>query len=161
MLLFFFFPWCTRVTRHMAKPRPQVARVRWTPTNRLVWQALGMITPSRTVLFAILLAWILLKRGLFKAMDIIFTCAKCRAPCMNFAEIILECIMCVQASVDAQPAWVAVTGCDHSCTIILFRTSTGWILLKREKAKKGKGKGNYLTSVAKQAKTAFLHGPTV
>ena len=25
----------------------------------------------------------------------------------------------------------------------------------------GKGKGNYLTSVAKQAKTAFLHGPTV
>ena len=41
----------------MAKPRPQVARVRWTPTNRLVWQALGMITPSRTVLFAILLAW--------------------------------------------------------------------------------------------------------
>ena len=26
---------------------------------------------------------------------------------------------------------------------------------------KGKGKGNYLTSVAKQAKTAFLHGPTV
>ena len=24
-----------------------------------------------------------------------------------------------------------------------------------------KGKGNYLTSVAKQAKTAFLHGPTV
>ena len=27
--------------------------------------------------------------------------------------------------------------------------------------KKGKGKGNYLTSAAKQAKTAFLHGPTV
>ena len=27
--------------------------------------------------------------------------------------------------------------------------------------KKKKGKGNYLTSVAKQAKTAFLHGPTV
>ena len=26
---------------------------------------------------------------------------------------------------------------------------------------KVKGKGNYLTSVAKQAKTAFLHGPTV
>ena len=26
---------------------------------------------------------------------------------------------------------------------------------------KGKGKGDYLTSVAKQAKTAFLHGPTV
>ena len=71
-------------------------------------------------LFVTSTGWILLKRGLFKAMDIIFTCAKCRAPCMNFAEIILECIMCVQASVDAQPDCVAVTGCDHSCTILYF-----------------------------------------
>ena len=33
-------------------------------------------------------------------------------------------------------------------------------VLKDSKCK-GKDKGNYLTSVAKQAKTAFLHGPTV
>ena len=34
---------------------------------------------------------------------------------------------------------------------------------KKARTNKGtcKGKGNYLTSVAKQAKTAFLHGPTV
>ena len=36
------------------------------------------------------------------------------------------------------------------------KTCTG-----KKKIVKGKGKGNYLTSVAKQAKTAFLHGPTV
>ena len=35
------------------------------------------------------------------------------------------------------------------------------LLLLLLASKKVKGKGTYLTSVAKQAKTAFLHGPTV
>ena len=42
---------------------------------------------------------------------------------------------------------------------------TSWLSPKKSQkeipSKGKKGKGNYLTSVAKQAKTAFLHGPTV
>ena len=48
-----------------------------------------------------------------------------------------------------------------SSTMLLRGGTRRWILRSRQCKGKGKGKGNYLTSVAKQAKTAFLHGPTV
>ena len=44
--------------------------------------------------------------------------------------------------------------------LAFFKNMEKFILSLDQKVK-GKGKGNYLTSVAKQAKTAFLHGPTV
>ena len=54
----------------------------------------------------------------------------------------------------------------HSGPVVILQVkllgpTIGLFSTRSKGKKKGKGKGNYLTSVAKQAKTAFLHGPTV